>query len=103
MNAPLLSAAEQRDTIALFKARGANSEQTAATREELGIQAMEPVVKLLAIGVVHQGHANKYWYDHGAALDYQDGQHGKLIIGAVITFLLVAGSWATYLVLTTMV
>ncbi|MFT4709486.1 MAG: hypothetical protein ACI9D0_000360 [Bacteroidia bacterium] len=102
MNASQLSAAEQRATIALFQARGANSEQTAATQDELGILAMEPIEKLIAIGVVHRGHAEKYWYDHGAALDYQDGQHGKLIIGAVMLFLLVAGTWATYLVLTTM-
>ncbi len=102
MNAPRLSDPEQRETIARFQARGAESEPTAASLEELGIRAMDPIEKLLAIGVVHLAPTNKYWYDHGAALDYQDGQHGKLIIGFVMAFLLVAGTYATYLVLTKM-
>lgn len=116
MNAALLNAAVQQQAIARFQAAGATSRDTALPLAELELALEGPVQRLLDEKVVrrelHDEHgdieerspsdSDRFWYDHGAALDYQDGQHGKLIIGFVMAFLLVAGTWATYLVLTTM-
>ena len=105
MNAALLSAAAQRQAIERFREAGALSRDTALPLNQLNLVSEGPVARLVEIDVVHQDedeHAHVYWYDHGAALDYQDGQHGKLIIAFVMLLLLFGGIWATYRVLTTM-
>ena len=116
MNAALLNAAAQRQAIDRFQDAGATSRDTALPLAKLELALEGPVQRLLDEKVIRReshderggnsdrsiSDRDRFWYDHGAALDYQDGQHGKLIIGFVMVFLLVAGTWATYLVLTTM-